>query len=60
MEADKHPFTIGLQNSEYITSHFQCSPDKIPILNIADRYSRDGPELVSVLQKKVPPILKKN
>ncbi len=26
-------------HGEYITSHFQCSPDKIRILNIADRYT---------------------
>jgi predicted protein tyrosine phosphatase len=44
-------------HSEYITSHFQCNPDKIRILNITDKYTRDDPELESVLRKKVPPIL---
>ena len=42
---------------DYIRSHFQCSPDKIRILNIADRYFRGDPELVSELRRKVPPIL---
>ncbi len=44
-------------HGEYITSHFQCSLDKIRILNIVDRYTRDDLELESVLRKKVPPIL---
>lgn len=44
-------------HSEFITSHFHCSLDKIRILNVADRYTRDDPELVNVLRKKVPPIL---
>jgi predicted protein tyrosine phosphatase len=50
---------MELIHSEYITSHFQCSPDKIRILNVADKYSRDDPELVTVLRRKVPPILQK-
>jgi predicted protein tyrosine phosphatase len=44
-------------HSQYIRSHFQCSPDKIRILNIADRYLRDDPKLMSMLSKKVPSIL---
>lgn len=44
-------------HSQYIHSHFKCSPDKIRILNIADIYYRDDPELIGVLQQKVPPIL---
>jgi len=47
-------------HSEYITSHFQCSPDKIRILNIADRYFRDDPQLVTELRRKVPPILQED
>lgn len=41
----------------YIQSHFHCSADKIHVLNIADRYYRDDPELVNLLLSKVPPIL---
>ncbi len=44
-------------HSQYIRSHFRCSPDKIRVLNIADRYFRDDPELVSILQRKVPQLL---
>lgn len=44
-------------HSQYIHSHFKCSPDKLRILNIADIYYRDDPELISILRKKVPPIL---
>jgi len=44
-------------HSEYITSHFHVSPDKILVLNIRDKYFRDDPELVSELRRKVPPIL---
>ncbi len=44
-------------HGHYIRSHFQSSPYKIRILNIADRYPRDDPELISTLQRKVPPIL---
>lgn len=44
-------------HSQYIHSHFQCGAEKMRILHIADRYSRDDPELASTLQKKVPPIL---
>jgi predicted protein tyrosine phosphatase len=46
-------------HSHYIHSHFQCSPAKIRILNIADRYFRDDPELISILRMKAPPILEK-
>jgi predicted protein tyrosine phosphatase len=44
-------------HSRYIHAHFQCDPGKIQILNIADRFFRDDPELISILQKKVPQIL---
>ena len=44
-------------HSQYIRSHFHCSADKMRILHVADRYSRDDPELVSVLRRKVPLIL---
>ena len=46
-------------HSQYVHAHFRCNPDKIRILNIADIYFRDDPELVSELRKKVPPILEK-
>jgi predicted protein tyrosine phosphatase len=44
-------------HSEFITSYFHVNPDKIRVLNIADKYFRDDPELVSELRRKVPPIL---
>jgi len=44
-------------HSQYIHSHFQCSPDKIRILNIADIYFRDDPRLTSILRMKIPSIL---
>lgn len=45
---------------EFILSHFQCSPDKIRTLNIADKYTRDDPELESILRMEVPPILQES
>lgn len=47
-------------HSQYIHAHFRCSPDKIRILNIADIYFRDDPELESELRKKVSPLLEKS
>jgi len=47
-------------HGKYIISHFQCSPDKIRILNIADKYFRDDPELVRELWRKVPPIFQEH
>ena len=44
-------------HSPYIHAHFRSSPDKIRILNIADIYFREDPELVIELRRKVPPIL---
>jgi predicted protein tyrosine phosphatase len=44
-------------HSQFLRSHFKCDPGKIRILGIADVYFRDDPELISILQKKVPPIL---
>jgi predicted protein tyrosine phosphatase len=46
-------------HSHYITSHFQCNPDKIRLLNIPDRYFRDDPELMTLLRRKVPQLLEK-
>lgn len=42
---------------QYIQSNLNCNQDKMHVLNIADRYYRDDPELVSLLRSKVPPIL---
>ena len=47
-------------HNQYIHAHFRCSPDKTRILNIADIYFRDDPELVSELRKRVPPILERS
>ena len=46
-------------HSQYIHANFRGSSDRIRILNIADRYFRDDPGLVSELRRKVPPILEK-
>jgi len=44
-------------HSQYIRAHFNCGSDKIRVLDIADRYFRDDPELLCILRTKVPPIL---
>jgi predicted protein tyrosine phosphatase len=44
---------------EHIHSYFQCPPEKLRVLNIADRYFRDDPELIRDLKRKVPPLLEK-
>jgi len=44
-------------HSQHLRSHFKLNPDKIRILNIADIYYRDDPELISILRKKVPRML---
>ncbi len=50
---------MEVAHGDHIRSHFQCSPEKVRVLNIPDRYFRGDPELVSLLQKKVPPVLEK-
>ena len=44
-------------HSQYICAHFLCDPDKIRVLNIADKYFQQDPELVRELRKKIPSIL---
>ena len=44
---------------QYILSHYPSSREKLDVLNIADVYFRDDPELKRELIKKVPPILLK-
>jgi predicted protein tyrosine phosphatase len=44
-------------HSQYIHDNFRCRKGKVYVLNIADRYFRDDPELISELLKKVPSIL---
>jgi predicted protein tyrosine phosphatase len=44
-------------HSQYIQANFRCGPDKIQVLNIADRYFRNDPELIGELREKVSPIL---
>jgi predicted protein tyrosine phosphatase len=44
-------------HSQFIYAHFKCNPSKVRVLNIADRYFRDDPELIQLLQSKVIPIL---
>ncbi len=51
---------MEVAHRDYICSHFQCSPQKVRILNVPDRYFREDPELVRLLQKKVPPVLEED
>jgi len=44
-------------HSQYIRENFQCGSNKIKVLNIADRYFRDDPELIRELRRKVTPLL---
>jgi predicted protein tyrosine phosphatase len=44
-------------HAEFIQVHFKCNPGKVRVLNIADVYVRDDPELVHELEVKVPPLL---
>jgi predicted protein tyrosine phosphatase len=44
-------------HAEHILTHFKTNPDKIRVLNIADRYFRNDSELIQELKKKVIPIL---
>ena len=46
-------------HSHYLRSQFKFDPKKLHVLNIADRYYRDEPELKRELLKKIPPILEK-
>jgi predicted protein tyrosine phosphatase len=41
----------------YVNAHFRSDPNKVKVLNIADRYFRDDPELIQQLKEKVTPIL---
>lgn len=44
-------------HARHIHTCFDCNPEKVRILNIADRYVRDDPELIRELRRKVPPLL---
>jgi len=44
-------------HSQYIRENFQCGSDKIKVLNIADKYFREDPELIRELRRKVTPLL---
>jgi predicted protein tyrosine phosphatase len=46
-------------HSQYIQARFRCGKGKVHVLNLADRYFRDDPQLIRELLKKVPPILGK-
>jgi predicted protein tyrosine phosphatase len=45
------------EHYEFLQMYFKLSQDKVKIANIADRYSRDDPELVRQLERKVTPML---
>lgn len=44
-------------HGRYIRTHFRCAKGKVHVLNIADRYYRDDPELKRELLEKVPSVL---
>ena len=44
-------------HSQFIRENFKCAANKIRVLNIADRYFREDPELIRELRIKVTPIL---
>jgi len=44
-------------HAESIQAYFNCNPSKVRVLDIADIYVRDDPELVHELEMKVPPLL---
>lgn len=45
-------------HAEYIHRHFKCDAKKMRVLDIEDKYTKDDPELIRELKKKVRPILK--
>ncbi len=45
------------EHVEFVASQFKCTPNKLKVLNIADRYVRNDPQLILELQRKVPPLL---
>ncbi len=45
------------EHAEYIKAQFKCAPSKLRVLDIADRYFRDDPDLVRELERKVIPLL---
>jgi predicted protein tyrosine phosphatase len=47
-------------HAEYIQTRFHCSPEKLRISDIPDRYFRDDPELIRELMRKIPPLLETN
>jgi predicted protein tyrosine phosphatase len=44
-------------HAEFIQARLNCNPSKVRVLNIADIYVGDDPELVHELEVKVPPLL---
>ncbi len=44
-------------HAHFVNAHFKCDPNKVMVLNIADRYFRDDPELIRELNEKVGAIL---
>jgi predicted protein tyrosine phosphatase len=44
-------------HSQYLRENFRCGSDKIKVLNIADKYFREDPELIRELRRKVTPLL---
>jgi predicted protein tyrosine phosphatase len=56
---DWSEFVIVMEpiHSQYIRENFECGSGKIKVLNIADRYFREDPELIRELRRKVAPLL---
>lgn len=48
---------MELRHAQHIQTHFECDPNKINNLDIANKYVRNDPELIRELENKVRPIL---
>ena len=47
------------EHEKYIKAYFKFAPGKLKVLNIADRYFRNDPDLIRELERKVIPLLEK-
>jgi predicted protein tyrosine phosphatase len=45
------------EHAEYLETNFNCTPSKLKVLNIADRYTRDDPQLIRQLERTAITIL---
>ena len=45
--------------AQYLVAAFKCASNKVKVLNIADRFFFDDPQLIRELESKVVPLLNK-